>query len=163
MTMIKCDDEALGALLDADEEQFHSVADLAEVAQHIESCTHCQTRLSELAAADHQWQEVQQVLSPGELSMDAYTESLDARERWKRPTAWTNAMAKSLLSSPSHPEMLGRIGRYDVERLIGSGGMGVVFKAYDTELNRPVAVKLLAPYLAENGSARKRLVQAPRR
>ncbi|TWT66699.1 hypothetical protein [Allorhodopirellula solitaria] len=50
-------------------------------------------------------------------------------------------MAESLLSDASHPEMMGRIGRYDVERLIGSGGMGVVFKAYDTELNRPVAVK----------------------
>jgi len=54
--------------------------------------------------------------------------------------------------------MLGRIGRYDVERLIGSGGMGVVFKAYDTELHRPVAVKLLAPYLASSGSARNRLL-----
>ncbi len=58
--------------------------------------------------------------------------------------------------------MLGRIGRYDVERLIGSGGMGVVFKAYDTELNRPVAVKLLAPYLAGNGAARKRFAREAR-
>ena len=53
-------------------------------------------------------------------------------------------MVKQLLAPPTHPEMLGRLGRYEIERLIGSGGMGVVFKAYDTELNRPVAVKLLA-------------------
>jgi serine/threonine protein kinase len=71
-------------------------------------------------------------------------------------------MAKSLLSPASHPEMLGRIGRYDVERLIGSGGMGLVFKAYDTELNRPVAVKLLAPYLAGSGSARNRFAREAR-
>ena len=37
----------------------------------------------------------------------------------------------------SHPEMIGSVGRYDVERLIGSGGMGLVFKAYDTELKSP--------------------------
>ena len=84
------------------------------------------------------------------------------RERWKRPNAWTESMAKSLLSAASHPEMLGRIGRYDVERLIGSGGMGVVFKAYDTELHRPVAVKLLAPYLASSGSARNRFAREAR-
>jgi serine/threonine protein kinase len=57
---------------------------------------------------------------------------------------------------PSHPEMLGRLGRYEIERMIGSGGMGVVFKAFDTELNRPVAIKVLAPHLARNGAAKQR-------
>ena len=37
--------------------------------------------------------------------------------------------------------MLGRLGRYEIEREIGAGGMGVVFKGFDTELNRPVAIK----------------------
>lgn len=55
--------------------------------------------------------------------------------------------------------MLGRIGRYEVERIIGSGGMGVVLKAFNTELNRPVAVKVLAPYLAGSGAARKRFAR----
>lgn len=58
--------------------------------------------------------------------------------------------------------MLGRIGRYEVERLIGVGGMGVVFKAFDTELNRPVAVKVLAPYLASSGAARRRFARESR-
>ena len=123
---------------------------------------HCQSRLSELAADAEQWDAVSQWLSPDDVTSEIYVESLDARDRWKRPTAWTETMAKSLLSAASHPEMLGRIGRYDVERLIGSGGMGVVFKAYDTELNRPVAVKLLAPYLAGNGAARKRFAREAR-
>ena len=75
---------------------------------------------------------------------------------------WTESMVRQLLQSPTHPEMLGRLGRYEIERLIGSGGMGVVFKAFDTELNRPAAVKLLAPYLASNGSARKRFAREAR-
>ncbi|HEX2475763.1 MAG TPA: serine/threonine-protein kinase, partial [Lacipirellulaceae bacterium] len=62
----------------------------------------------------------------------------------------------SLLGAPGHPEMLGRLGRYDIERVIGSGGMGVVLKAHDSELNRPIAVKLLAPHLAHVGAARER-------
>ena len=52
--------------------------------------------------------------------------------------------------------MLGRIGRYEVERLIGVAGMGRVFKAFDTKLNRPVAVKVFTPYLTGSGAARKR-------
>ena len=60
------------------------------------------------------------------------------------------------LSQASHPEMLGRLGRYDIERVIGTGGMGVVLKAFDTELHRVVAIKVLAQHLASNGSARRR-------
>jgi serine/threonine protein kinase len=68
-------------------------------------------------------------------------------------------MAEQLLAPASHPEMLGRIGRYDVEKLVGSGGMGVVFKGYDSDLNRPVAIKVLAPCLAGNGAARQRFAR----
>lgn len=37
--------------------------------------------------------------------------------------------------------------------------MGVVLKAHDAELNRPVAIKILAPHLASHGTARKRFAQ----
>src|SRR4029077_8111763 len=34
-------------------------------------------------------------------------------------------------------------GSYRIENEIGAGGMGVVYRAFDTKLNRPVAVKVL--------------------
>ena len=65
----------------------------------------------------------------------------------------------ALLDPPKHPEMMGRIGDYDIECEVGRGGMGVVLKAHDSVLNRPLAIKILAPHLASHGTARKRFAQ----
>ncbi len=49
------------------------------------------------------------------------------------------------------PQPPTRIGRYLVLRKLGQGGMGVVYSAYDPELDRKVAIKLLRPH--HEGSA----------
>ena len=41
-----------------------------------------------------------------------------------------------------------RLGPYEIISLIGAGGMGEVYRARDTRLDRKVAVKVLAPELA---------------
>ncbi|WP_017595403.1 serine/threonine-protein kinase [Nocardiopsis potens] len=47
-------------------------------------------------------------------------------------------------------------GRYQLDEQIGSGGMGTVWRATDTILNRPVAVKLLHPAQMAEPTARER-------
>lgn len=157
-----CDDKLLLRMLRSDSDGLDSDSqDSGALLDHVERCQRCQKRLDELVAEESEWQRTIEALSP-RLGGEAFETPGDIGKLNERQPAWSEALAKSLLCPPSHPEMLGRIGRYDVERLIGRGGMGVVFKAYDTELNRPVAIKLLAPYLAESGSARKRFAREAR-
>lgn len=49
--------------------------------------------------------------------------------------------------------------RYRIESLLGRGGMGAVYKAYDKELNRVVAIKLVRPELTTDPSTLQRFKQ----
>ena len=44
-------------------------------------------------------------------------------------------------------------GRYEVKEMIGAGGMGVVYRAFDRELQEPIAIKTLKPEAMAGGSA----------
>ena len=51
---------------------------------------------------------------------------------------------------------------YQIESVVGRGGMGVVYRATDLRLERPVALKLVAPEFAEDELFRRRFLREPR-
>lgn len=152
-----CDDQLLLAML---HEELPAEAS-HELLDHVESCPRCQQRISDLAATTEDWQRATAVMADPSYSSRVRS-AFEMPALGYHSVHWSEAMARQLLSPPSHPEMLGRLGRYEIERLIGSGGMGIVFKAFDGELNRPVAIKLLAPHLAGSGPARQRFSREAR-
>lgn len=68
----------------------------------------------------------------------------------------------AFLGPAQAPDELGRLGQYRVLRVLGKGGMGVVFSAEDPLLQRPVALKVMLPTIAAHESARQRFLREAR-
>src|SRR5207244_1614135 len=54
---------------------------------------------------------------------------------------------------------LGRLGKYRILKILGHGGMGVVYQAEDPKLKRTVAIKAMLPTLAASASAGQRFLR----
>jgi len=152
----------LNVVLQAQEQSPH----YWEAIAHIERCTHCQSLLDDKATLEMPWWgEAKQSWLESELPAAKLNSSLSsiaieiASEMPEDSQVEFETVMLSFLDPPSHPELLGRLGRYEVERVIGTGGMGIVLKAHDTELHRVVAIKILAAHLANSASARKRFAR----
>ncbi|HEU5490820.1 MAG TPA: protein kinase, partial [Gaiellaceae bacterium] len=60
------------------------------------------------------------------------------------------------------PEVGTQLAGYRIEGVVGRGGMGVVYRATELALDRPVALKLIAPELAGDDSFRERFLRESR-
>jgi serine/threonine protein kinase len=128
---------------------------------HLESCASCRNCLDNLAAAGSWWEEARGYLTPG------LTPGSDSGGPG-RPRVLAEASEevpsslyglRNFLAPTDDPRMLGRLGGYEIAGVVGCGGNGVVLKAFDTALNRYVAIKVLAPHLAPSAAARQRFAR----
>jgi serine/threonine-protein kinase len=120
---------------------------------HLLVCPACRNKLDELAGGARWWTEVRR-----HLGSDGAAEAVRMPDPAGSSCGGTQ-LDLSFLQPSNNPAVLGRLGTYDVLEVVGQGGMGVVLKAFDPALHRPVAIKVLAAEFAANGSARKRFAR----
>jgi serine/threonine protein kinase len=134
-----------------------------QLERHLESCSVCQERIDQaeesrgaLRTLGRQFGDP--TLAPVDPTLEQVRERLQATKPLSgaRPAV---ADELSFLRAGDQPGRLGTLGVYEVHEVIGTGGMGVVLRAFDPRLQRQVAIKVLSPSLAGSITARQRFLR----
>jgi formylglycine-generating enzyme required for sulfatase activity/Leucine-rich repeat (LRR) protein len=175
-TLTRCpDDQVLERLLLGD----ISAEDAENLEQHLAECPPCTTKIATLQAEDTLLDAVR-AAGPGKEAAPTPEIVNHLINRLKKlapiPAAETPteppthvpleevAPADDLgfLAPAEQADEIGRLGGYRVLKVLGSGGMGIVFLAEDVRLERRVALKVMQPILAASPSARERFLREAR-
>ncbi|MCD0463533.1 serine/threonine-protein kinase [Roseiconus lacunae] len=125
------------------------------VIEHLDHCESCQRRIESLSSQD---QSSRRIVSALQAETRAVTSSKSDAGTFTHETS-PNDFAVNFLQPSRRGDAIGTIGDFDVLSVIGVGGMGLVLKGFDAELNRPVAIKVMSPHLAAMGVARQRFLR----
>jgi len=146
------------------------------IADHSGQCAHCQKSLHDLdAVSDPLILQIRnrrlQALAPELLSLLKKAEGIGVQgtsntvppgQTLHGNPAQLTQEAKQVLAPPQAADEIGRLGPYRVLKLLGQGGMGMVFLAEDPKLQRTVALKVMLPAVAVNATAKERFLREAR-
>ncbi len=139
-----------------------------ECTDHLETCTCCQARLEGVATDGTDiCQVVRGLHEAAPQATSAYWPALQAVESavqipTKELVTRTRDTSLHFLQPASDSAYLGRLAHFDVMRVLGRGGMGVVVEAFDSRLRRNVALKILDLDLLGDEVAQQRFCREAR-
>ena len=146
------------------------------LARHLSECEACRTKLEQLAGDHGSWNHVGNVLRNETSDENAKAShngstlipepliSGDDDDDFHDcgPVLKPSDFIVDFLQPSQTKESLGRLGDIEIRQFIGQGADGIVLKGFQEELNRLVAVKVMAPHLASVVAARKRFAREAR-
>jgi serine/threonine protein kinase len=137
-------------------------AERARYERHLDACPVCQERLDRFDDLTGALQAARRAGDPTvNLPDPTLTQIVAQLHALKSPVRAAAAEPPELyfLTPSDRPDLLGTLGAYEVQEVIGQGGMGVVLKAFEPALHRHVAIKVLSPALAGSALARLRFTR----
>lgn len=130
-------------------------ADLLQ--RHLAGCGRCQASLERVAGDAQWWSETRSVLADSTLA-PASSADVQPSEAALDGDGWL-LWVRPLMAPPQTDGEWGRLDGHPIHGIVGQGGMGVVLCGWDPQLQRKVAIKVLAPHLAGVGAARQRFMR----
>jgi WD40 repeat protein len=137
------------------------VADDHELTAHLDACPNCQQAIEDLARGNTPLP-FPPLISEPPVEDTALHRVMDELKDNPAEGGPDEEFTLDFLTPSERPGSIGRFGKYEVEQVVGRGGMGIVLKALDPELNRIVAIKVIAPQFAASGSMRRRFKREAR-
>ena len=152
----ECDTKIIEQFFESEETELDP-----RLSMRLETCSQCRAYFDKLAADFTMWEEANLMLQRDEFDVASRVDPCRVLEA---PNISKDALQSVLdiLDPTDDPHQLGRLGGYEISGVIGVGGMGVVLKGFDLSLDRVIAIKLMAPQLANNKNARKRFSREAR-
>ena len=140
-----------------------SIEETNQFEDHLAACPACQAVLVEIAGGPATLDSAVAMLSSSiELPQWTDREKSSISTRTGETFHSSQSVDLSVLGPTDDPASMGRIGNYEIQGILGRGGMGIVFRAIDSALSRNVALKVLDPALASVAAARKRFAMEAR-
>ncbi|WP_167546640.1 serine/threonine protein kinase [Stieleria maiorica] len=150
-TRSKCPDEVTWHhwLLDGGD----VAVDQQSLLDHLDDCMACQSVVARISADDPFYCQSRDALRSTGLSSHDWqggattTTALEGAEQQSGRTSNRAivSLVKTLLGPTDDDRSLGRLGRFEVLGIVGSGGMGIVLKARSIDMDRVVAIKIPQP------------------
>lgn len=145
-------------------ERSLSESEEAGVVAHLDECLVCRKKIEDYAGHVQDLEAFRRVHRQTSTAAveKMRSECAAAIPSWEDRGGFVELVPGLRLAPPRDKRFVARLGKFDIAGMLGRGGMGYVLDAYDPQLRRPVAVKVMKPELNSDQRAAARFLQEAR-